>query len=62
MLAGTGRVLEALPRFRFGDAELDWLATSGWSDDATLEYLADYRFTGDGGVRGGRGVLPGVAA
>ncbi|KRD41490.1 nicotinate phosphoribosyltransferase [Cellulomonas sp. Root930] len=46
VLAGTGRVLESLERFRFGAAQLDWLAHEGVVDDATLTFLADYRFTG----------------
>lgn len=50
VLAGTGRVLEALADFRFGAEELDWLARERVVDDATLAYLADYRFTGS--VRG----------
>lgn len=50
VLAGTGRVLEALADFRFGAEELDWLARERVVDDATLEYLAAYRFTGS--VRG----------
>ena len=47
VLAGTGRVLEALADFRFGPAEIDWLAAARIVDDRTLEYLAGYRFTGD---------------
>ncbi len=47
VLAGTGRVLEALADFRFGDSELAWLADERVVDDATLAWLADYRFTGD---------------
>lgn len=46
VVAGTGRVLEELTRFRFGRAELDWLADERVVDDATLTFLADYRFTG----------------
>ncbi|WP_298462570.1 nicotinate phosphoribosyltransferase [uncultured Cellulomonas sp.] len=46
VLAGTGRVLEALTDFRFGEAELEWLAAERVVDDATVEYLARYRFTG----------------
>jgi nicotinate phosphoribosyltransferase len=46
VLAGTGRVLEALADFRFGTAELDWLADERVVDDRTLAFLADYRFTG----------------
>ncbi|UZN04686.1 nicotinate phosphoribosyltransferase [Cellulomonas sp. S1-8] len=47
VLAGTGRVLEQLAAFRFGTPELDWLGDERIVDDATLEYLADYRFGGD---------------
>lgn len=46
VLAGTGRVLEALADFRFGPEELDWLSRERVVDDATLDYLAGYRFTG----------------
>jgi nicotinate phosphoribosyltransferase len=46
VVAGTGRVLEALADFRFGGVELDWLAAEGVVDAATLEFLAGYRFTG----------------
>ncbi|MEN5075544.1 nicotinate phosphoribosyltransferase [Isoptericola cucumis] len=46
VLAGTGRVLEALPHFRFGDAELAYLERSGVVDDRTLDFLRGYRFTG----------------
>ncbi|BBX69063.1 nicotinate phosphoribosyltransferase [Mycolicibacterium psychrotolerans] len=42
---GTGRLLEALPDFRFDSDEL--AALSDFLDDDTLAYLADYRFTGD---------------
>jgi nicotinate phosphoribosyltransferase len=46
VLAGTGRVLEQLAAFRFGTPELDWLADERVVDDATLEFLAGYRFGG----------------
>ncbi|MEV7972837.1 nicotinate phosphoribosyltransferase [Cellulomonas sp. NPDC089187] len=46
VLAGTGRVLEALADFRFAAAELDWLADHHVVDDRTVQWLADYRFTG----------------
>jgi nicotinate phosphoribosyltransferase len=45
IVAGTGRFLEALPQFRFDDADLDALAD--FLDPATMAYLADFRFTGD---------------
>ncbi|WP_253272718.1 nicotinate phosphoribosyltransferase [Arsenicicoccus sp. oral taxon 190] len=47
VVAGTGRVVEAIRDFRFGEATLDFLRTHHVVDDATLGYLADYRFTGD---------------
>jgi nicotinate phosphoribosyltransferase len=47
VVAGTGRLLEALDRFRFGDPELAWLEDARVVDDATLRWLADYRFRGD---------------
>jgi nicotinate phosphoribosyltransferase len=46
VVAGTGRLLEALARFRFEQRELDDLADSHVVDDATLTWLADYRFGG----------------
>ncbi len=45
VVAGTGRLLEALERFRFSPADLELLARV--VDPATLEWLRDYRFTGD---------------
>ena len=60
VLAGTGRVLEAVEAFRFGQAELEWLAAEKVVDDATLTYLADYRFTGSiEGYREGELYFPG---
>ncbi|UFU04017.1 nicotinate phosphoribosyltransferase [Ruania suaedae] len=47
VVAGTGRVLEALRTFRFTDAELDFLREGAIVNDQTLGFLADYRFTGD---------------
>lgn len=47
VLAGTGRVLEAIEDFRFGDAELEDLRSREVVDQTTLDFLADYRFEGD---------------
>ena len=47
VLAGTGRVLEELRDFRFGDAELAFLEEQQVVDARTLRWLADYRFSGD---------------
>jgi nicotinate phosphoribosyltransferase len=45
VVAGTGRLLDALTRFRFGDDELRQLADV--VNKQTLDWLADYRFGGD---------------
>jgi nicotinate phosphoribosyltransferase len=47
VVAGTGRLLDALERFRFDAADLDFLRTHGIVDDVTLRYLESYRFTGN---------------
>jgi nicotinate phosphoribosyltransferase len=47
VVAGTGRVLEALAEFRFGTDELAWLAEERVVDERTLAWLADFRFGGD---------------
>jgi nicotinate phosphoribosyltransferase len=47
VVAGAGRFLEALQRFRFGDDEIDELRRRGVVDDATGDWLAGYRFSGD---------------
>jgi nicotinate phosphoribosyltransferase len=47
VLAGTGRLLEALPHFRFGDDELTALREQGLTDDRLLDWLAGFRFSGD---------------
>jgi nicotinate phosphoribosyltransferase len=60
VVAGTGRVLEALSDFRFGDEELSYLSREGVVDDATLRWLADYRFGGSiTGYAEGEVFLPG---
>ena len=45
VVGGTGRVVEAISRFTFGEAELAQL--DGVLDQATLDWLANYRFSGD---------------
>jgi nicotinate phosphoribosyltransferase len=48
VVAGTGRLLDALGRFRFGPAELDFLREAGVvADDTTLRYLESYTFGGN---------------
>jgi nicotinate phosphoribosyltransferase len=45
VVAGTGRLLEALPQFRFDDDACQLLAQ--FLDADTLRYLRDFRFGGD---------------
>ena len=47
VVAGTGRVLEALAQFRFGEAEVEALRRTQVVDEATCDWLAAYRFSGD---------------
>jgi nicotinate phosphoribosyltransferase len=47
VVAGTGRLLDAIERFRFGPAEIGFLRESRVVDEATLSYLASYRFGGN---------------
>ena len=47
VVAGTVRLVEAVERFRFTEAEIEFLRTTGVVDEPTLEFLAGYRFIGD---------------
>lgn len=58
VVAGTGRLIEALAGFRFGEEQLRSLADV--VDDATLDWLRSYRFSGDiDGYREGELFFPG---
>lgn len=46
VVAGTGRVLEALEDFRFGPEELSFLKSAGILNDTTLDWLESYEFSG----------------
>lgn len=46
VVAGTGRLLEALEQFRFTDAELTWLAAEDFLRQETLDWLANFSFSG----------------
>lgn len=46
VLAGTGRILEALEAFRFDGATLSWLDDEHVVSAATLEWLDNFGFTG----------------
>ena len=47
VVAGVGRMLEAVAEFRFGGKEIDFLRREQIVDEPTLDWLADHRFTGD---------------
>jgi len=47
VVAGTGRLLDAIERFRFGPAELEFLSDAGVVDSPTLAFLESYRFRGN---------------
>lgn len=60
IVAGTGRLLELVERFRFHDDELEFLRQQRVVRDETLDWLADYRFRGDiWGYREGEAYFPG---
>ncbi|MDQ1543527.1 MAG: nicotinate phosphoribosyltransferase [Actinomycetota bacterium] len=46
VVAGTGRLLELIRDFRFGDTELAWLRENDVVNAVTLDWLANYRFAG----------------
>lgn len=46
VVAGVERLLDALERFTFGPAELDWLAGRGFLSDRALDRLDGFHFTG----------------
>ena len=47
VVAGTGRLLDAIEAFRFTPAHLDFLASAGIVDEPTLQWLENYRFSGN---------------
>ncbi|MGZ0213234.1 MAG: nicotinate phosphoribosyltransferase [Actinomycetales bacterium] len=60
VVAGTGRLLELVEQFRFGDEELSFLSRNSIVSPTTIEWLANYRFTGDiSGYREGDAYFPG---
>lgn len=47
VVAGIGRALDAVERFRFGAEEVGFLREQRIVDEATLQWLGTYRFCGD---------------
>lgn len=47
MAAGLAQVVEFLENLHFGEEELDWVRKTGRFGDEFIDYLANFRFTGD---------------
>lgn len=47
VVAGVGRMLESLERFRFGPDEIAFLREQRVVDEPTLDWLSSYRFSGN---------------
>lgn len=47
VMAGADRIVEHVAGFSFTDEQIEYLAGRGFLTDRTLEWLADYRFSGD---------------
>jgi len=47
VVGGTGRLLEGIADFTFGEDELAFLEQNKVVNQETLDYLADYKFSGD---------------
>lgn len=47
VVAGIGRILEALERFEFEPDQIDWLHSQNIVSDEALDYLKGFRFSGD---------------
>lgn len=60
MLAGLGRLLDAIERFTFAEDDIAWLLTAGVVGEETAAWLRDFRFRGDiDGYREGDLYFPG---
>ena len=46
VVAGTGRLLEAIKNFRFGTSEIEFLLSQDIVDQATADWLSNYKFSG----------------
>jgi nicotinate phosphoribosyltransferase len=60
ILAGTGRLLELIRAFRFTDADISWLEENAVVRRPTLDWLANYSFSGSiWGYQEGEAYFPG---
>lgn len=59
IVAGQGRAMELLQNFRFSDDELDFLQSTKIVSDTTIDWLANYKFSGSiRGYREGEAYFP----
>lgn len=59
VVAGQGRAMELLQHFRFGDEELEFLREQRIVSDSTVDWLADFAFSGSiRGYREGEAYFP----
>ena len=47
VIAGIGRAIAAIEKFRFQEKELQWLKERNFLSQQTLDYLADFKFSGN---------------
>ena len=47
VFAGSGRLIQALANFRFSASELDFLSDEKIVNSETLDFLADFKFSGN---------------
>lgn len=47
VVAGTGRAIEAVKNFRFTEEQLAYLANDPAIEESTIDYLRDFKFSGD---------------
>ncbi len=47
VVAGTGRILEGLERFRFDPEQIDWLSSQPGYSSELIDYLKEFRFSGN---------------
>lgn len=60
VVAGTGRLVQAIADARFTGSDLEWLRSVGLDDEPLLDFLAGFRFTGSiAGYREGELFFPG---
>ncbi|MDA8270500.1 MAG: nicotinate phosphoribosyltransferase, partial [Actinomycetota bacterium] len=47
VVAGIGRILDAISEFRFDSKDIEYLRSTRHLNEETIEYLSGFHFTGD---------------